>query len=272
MSTLLKSLSLVLIFVHGCFFSAFAQTAENNRAKSWLALQQLLYKKVAAPWNLTTVELHILDSASTTTALTPCTGVLQISCSVAAALPVQELKLKGQRLNAQKVQLNWETIGEYNSHIFVIERQTSIPNQFDSVGVLPAAGTSYGKLKYEAVDINSYINNSFYRIKEVDIDGKYMYSNIVRVNGIPGLFEVNVVPNPAGSTNLRFYFVSTAASQTIDFTVINSNGMLLIKKEKFTISTGYYQVPAYQHLPPGFYIIEVRTSDNVYTKKFEVVD
>ena len=264
-------MSLGLLFTLGFFCTSWAQSTEDARARNWLAFQRLLFKDSSAAWTLTTTELHQLDSAQKVSPLSACVGITQISCAVNAPLPVKELKLEGKRLNSQKVQLDWETIGEYNSYIFVIERQTSQPNQFDSLGFMPAAGLSYGKLKYHGTDFNSYGGDSYYRIKEVDIDGRYMYSNIVRVSGVPATFEVNVVPNPASTTNLRFYFTTSQVSQKIDFTITNSSGMLFIKKEKFDVSTGYYQVPSAEQLLPGTYFITVHTGDGVYTKQFIVV-
>ncbi|MDQ2753603.1 MAG: T9SS type A sorting domain-containing protein [Bacteroidota bacterium] len=265
-------MSIIVLLLQGFFCSLFAQSAEDTRAKNWLAFQQLLFKDASAPWSLSASDNYQIDSVQMAPPLQVCTGVTQTSCSVTPPLLVQELKLKGQRLNAQQVQLNWETMGEYNSHIFVVERQTSNPNLFDSVGVLPAAGVSYGKLKYASVDANSYQTNSYYRIKEVDKDGKYMYSNTVSVGGFSGNFEVNVVPNPASNSQLRFYFVTATTGQIINFTITNSSGMLFIKKENLAVSTGYYQVASGEQLPPGTYFIRVHTNGKMYTKQFVIVN
>lgn len=271
MNSSFKTMSLVALLLQGFLPSLFAQSAEDIRAKNWLLFQQLLFKDAAAPWSLSAVELHQIDSVQNASPLIVCTGITQSSCAVTPPLLVQKLQLKGQRLNRQEVELNWETMGEFNSFVFVIERQTSHPNQFDSVGALPAAGVSYGKLKYRIVDMNSYQSSSYYRIKEVDKDGKYMYSNIVVVDGFAAAFEVSVVPNPASSSQLRLYFVTTTASQTIDFTVTNSSGEVVMKKENIEVGTGYYQVQSGEQLSPGSYFIRVHTNGKVYTKKFVVM-
>lgn len=249
---------------------AHAQTAENTRAQNWLTLQKLRYKKSSAAWWLTAAELKQMKELQGISPFVKCT-INTVRCT-ASALPVTGLVLKGERTNADKVILKWETQAEYNSKGFILERQSlSNSNVFDSIYYTAGAGISYSKSKYDYVDFNSYSGPSYYRVKQVDKDGNYTYSNIIVIDGAQGRLAVSIMPNPARSSNIRFYFTVPATSQTIDFTITNAIGIPLIKKDKFAAGNGYYEIKN-NTFSPGYYFITVHTTTDVITKSFVIAN
>ncbi|MDQ6812549.1 MAG: T9SS type A sorting domain-containing protein [Bacteroidota bacterium] len=248
------------------------QKIEAKRAEDWMSLQQLLYKKSSASWSLSAREAKQLKGLRSLSSIVSCLDINSAYSCAGSTLPVAGLILKGQRTNADKVFLKWETQAEYNSKSFILERQ-SLQNTdvFDSVYYVTAAGISYSKSSYENVDLNNFKGSSFYRVKQIDRDGNYSFSNIVEVNGIEGDFSVKITPNPARATAIRFYFSVPAQSQTVDFTISNALGIPLIRKEKFVANSGYYQINS-KAFQPGYYFITVHTPKAVYTKPFVIAD
>jgi ELWxxDGT repeat protein len=112
-------------------------------------------------------------------------------------LPVTLLNFTAS-LQSNSVQLNWSTSSEINSGHFKIQRSGD-GIHFTDLGQIAASGNSSIEKKYRYDDANAYQARSeilFYRLKIVDMDGKYKYSNILSVKLKGGINELKVYPNP----------------------------------------------------------------------------
>jgi hypothetical protein len=110
-------------------------------------------------------------------------------------LPVSGLDLKARKQTSH-VALDWTTLTETNSMHFEIERsQNGIA--FEKIGEKRAAGTTQEKSTYTYDDYKPFEGVNFYRLKQVDIDGKFVYSGIVSVLFSPAGGSLVLYPNPA---------------------------------------------------------------------------
>lgn len=82
---------------------------------------------------------------------------------------------------SDRVLLNWATYSEINNYKFEIER-SSDAIEWDNIGVIFGAGYSSNYLFYQFEDNNPKTGLSYYRLKQVDFNGDYEYSNIVLSN------------------------------------------------------------------------------------------
>ncbi|MFT3911098.1 MAG: T9SS type A sorting domain-containing protein [Ferruginibacter sp.] len=120
------------------------------------------------------------------------------------------------------VQLNWTTEQEINSKTFVVERSTD-QHKWTEIARLNASGNSSQKINYTAADFNPAKGVNYYRLKQIDLDGKFNYSEIRSVyfgNDV----NVVLVPNPA-SDKVTVYLPDNSAMSTIQ--VFNANGQLM---------------------------------------------
>jgi len=103
--------------------------------------------------------------------------VLKIS-----ALPISSLSFGGIK-KTNSVLLNWRTAAEINSKEFQIER-LDLNNKFVKIGTVKASGNSNRVLVYSFTDFDILVNQNviFYRLKMVDLDGSYKYSNIIKIS------------------------------------------------------------------------------------------
>lgn len=113
----------------------------------------------------------------------------------ATLLPITLLNFSGKPI-ANTMQLQWSTAAEINSGYFEVQRSAD-RNNFEPIGKLAAAGNADLTQTYSFTDNAPKINAiNFYRLKEVDRDGHFVYSKI-----IAGSFNENVLvkiyPNPA---------------------------------------------------------------------------
>ena len=114
--------------------------------------------------------------------------------TVSGVLPLKLLSFNGIK-NQASVSLKWKTDNEMNTAHFEIERSSNGVN-FSRIGTATALNRA-GINNYAFDDQAPIAGINFYRLKQVDIDGKYVYSNILGI-----LFEnmgrpLNIYPNPA---------------------------------------------------------------------------
>ena len=108
--------------------------------------------------------------------------------------------------NNNDVTLNWSTATEVNNSGFEIERAAN-NSSFVKVGFIPGAGTTTDIRSYSFVDNNLNSGTYTYRLKQVDFDGTFSYSDEVNVDiTSPAQFELaQNYPNPFNpSTTINF--------------------------------------------------------------------
>ncbi len=113
-------------------------------------------------------------------------------------LPVDLVEFEARALTSNEVVLRWTTLSEQNSYYFEILRSDN-GQDFDPIGRIEAAQNASTEIDYRYVDKNPILNRtSFYRLKMVDLDGLYEYSDIVAVQNISKEESLlNLFPNPA---------------------------------------------------------------------------
>lgn len=114
-------------------------------------------------------------------------------------LPV-ELTSFNAKCDGNKVNIYWTTASESNNDFFEIERSSDGINFSSIVKINSQSSNSSQPLNYTALDNNPLDGKSYYRLKQVDKDGKYSYSSLVTVNCQAALSVtpvVTVFPNPA---------------------------------------------------------------------------
>ena len=118
-------------------------------------------------------------------------------------LPVSGVNLKAA-LTGNDVSLTWKTLTETDSKSFEIERSTDGVN-FVKIASKAAAGNSVTELNYAHVDAAMTQRVYFYRLKMIDIDGSFKYSNVAVIRKSTGTTVVKVFPNPfVSQLNVEF--------------------------------------------------------------------
>jgi hypothetical protein len=172
------------------------------------------------------------------------------------SLPANGVNLTAA-LNGSDVQLNWKTQSEINSSYFVIERSTDGIN-FNAIGNKQAAGNSNIELSYDYLDLNMNVPAYTYRLKLVDIDGHYTYSNIAIVRKTGGVKGVRVFPNPVQSqVNIEF----SNAKGNYEITIYNQLGQNVMSRNATIASTVQYVNMEKGTLAPGSYLISARNTE-----------
>ncbi len=178
-------------------------------------------------------------------------------------LPVELMFFKGVHVIETGNHLTWATATEVNSDFFSVERSFD-GQSFTAIGEVRAAGNSQAELQYEFMDVNYQTGTHYYRLKLVDLDGSYKYSDIVAIS-VDGGYSVNVFPNPfRDRVAIQF---SNYYGQDVIIRVIDAAGRLVSE----TVQPGLqneYELDT-QKLVVGVYFIQVNISGR--THEFKVV-
>ncbi|HTE13122.1 MAG TPA: T9SS type A sorting domain-containing protein [Chitinophagaceae bacterium] len=144
-----------------------------------------------------------------------------------ASLPVSISVFKAA-ISDNNVTLNWTSLQEINTQSFVIEKSTNGSN-WQQIGSLPAAGFSGVATKYQFVD-GAAATINYYRLKTVDLDGKFNYSNTLVIRSKNTAVNVSVFPNPAvNSVNITISH--SLAQQGLTINLLNHNGQLMTRRQ-----------------------------------------
>lgn len=114
------------------------------------------------------------------------------SCS---ALPVELIYFEATVSSSNTVWLNWSTAGEINSDVFILETSTD-GIHFEETGRVKAAGNSTHLIVYSFEDVSPESGVNYYRIKILDRDHSFEYSDVKAVN-LHDAF-ISAFPNPTG--------------------------------------------------------------------------
>ncbi len=216
------------------------------------------------------------------TTLTVWTAIINDSL---AYIPV-EFASFNYSISDNSVLLNWVTSSELNNYGFEVER-SSFENNFqqtkwEKIGFIKGKGTTNEKNYYSFIDKPSTSGMYYYRLKQLDLNGDFKYSDIVEVNyGLINSYKLEQnYPNPFNSKTIISYKLKDKGYvKLMVYDIKGERIAVLVNEEK---EAGYYEVDfpsvEMEHTPPlpsGIYLyrIEVLREGNipVYTEMRKMV-
>jgi len=190
------------------------------------------------------------------------------SFTYAGVLPVTFLSFTAVLTPQQNTLLQWSTSAEENSSYYNIQR-TSDGLHFNTIGQVQAADnsgvtTDYTYTDYTVSDLG--YPTVFYRLQEVDLDGKITYSQIVSVNPAQP-FRVSLSPNPVQQQQINLTIEDNKA-ETAAIDVSDVSGRLL-QRSHASLQQGINSIRLDgSGLSAGAYFLTVRTEHHPITIKF----
>ena len=186
-------------------------------------------------------------------------------------LPVELVSFAAD-VKDSKVQLSWQTATEINNYGFEIERRID-KDEWSNIGFIEGHGNSSSPKSYSFIDNSPLGGNKFqYRLKQIDNDGQFEYSDVVEVDVIPNQFELSQnYPNPFNpSTKIRYSIPSSVKGQSIKvilkvYDILGNEVATLVDEEK---GPGIYEVEfSTIGLASGIYIYRIESTEFMDTKK-----
>lgn len=188
-----------------------------------------------------------------------------ITAGVNSTLPVEWEDFTAV-LFQEKVRLNWQTVSEQNSSHFIVERSLN-GIDFETAGHVNATGVSNSLQQYTWIDdIASTLNSTifYYRLQQVDQDGKHNYSKVVQIK-IEKKSWVSSVVNPISNTIHVNVFAENPG--VLSSKLVDIQGRIILKKSQLlTRGVNTIQLPA-THLSKGIYLLELVQGGKTSVKK-----
>jgi len=166
---------------------------------------------------------------------------------------------------AGRNQLKWMTETELNNAYFEIERSTD-GKTFLPIGRVEGAGSSTNDVQYKFDDVN-YPAVAYYRLKQVDFDGKYEYSNVIMLKreDVGSMLAVSFA-NPVVNNNR--VTISTHRPGLVNLRVVDVAGRTLSSQQVECIPGSTSVMKDFSKLAAGSYYLVVTQGDDKLVKPF----
>ncbi|MBK6913753.1 MAG: T9SS type A sorting domain-containing protein [Ignavibacteriales bacterium] len=189
-------------------------------------------------------------------------------------VPVELISFRGEAKNNEII-LNWQTASEINNQGFEIQKSEvrSKKSDWEKIGFVEGKGTTTEQQFYSFIDKNLTNSRYRYRLKQIDFDGTFEYSDIIEIEiGTPSEFHLlQNYPNPFNPETNIDYRVSEET--LVNITLYDITGRKIIELVNEKKQTGYYTLKLKGGaLSSGIYFYRLLTSSGyTATKKLTIL-
>ncbi|WP_243409647.1 T9SS type A sorting domain-containing protein [Pontibacter virosus] len=175
-----------------------------------------------------TFTVRLTDAVGSVTEVSLTLEILEDS-PVIIPLPVELVYFTATVRNNQ-AHLEWLTASELDNDRFEIERSLNA-RSFEKVGTVKGKGTTSLETKYQYTDRTPVQGTVYYRLKQVDLDGQFAYSNVIAVNakGLARELATQAYPNPF--QDVIKVTLTVPEAQVAVMTIFDINGRRVITKD-----------------------------------------
>ena len=182
-------------------------------------------------------------------------------------LPLELISFSGSAYS-DYIRIDWTTANEENTSVFGVEKSTN-GIYFDQIEEILAAGQSHYELSYSSWDNDPQPGINYYRLKQVDTDGSFIYSKMISVS-----FRIKedncrftIIPNPcAGRCEIFLTECTDEQEKNITVNIYDALGNIVAMELQISGDKSY-SVSTYNNLTPGIFIVSGRSQvDNINEK------
>lgn len=172
-----------------------------------------------------------------------------------STFPVEWLRFEAFERGGE-IEIQWSTASEFNADYFGVEKSRDGEN-WAELGQVTATGFSDTQVDYHFFDTNPFQGKQYYRLRQVDVDGKVDYSQTIEMLFVR-LGKVSVYPNPV----VENMTIEWPTREPLTMQVFDNSGRFVQefrKNEAFpSLSLG--------HLTTGAYILSIQTRSGISQK------
>lgn len=168
-------------------------------------------------------------------------------------LPVHFLKFDGKLIGSGIAELTWDAVIDQDHNYFEVERS------FDGVNFI-SLGKSVVSPPYKFIDASMQAGNNYYRIKEVNKDGKATYSSEIKIVYDPAKAVITTYPNPVSSDlNIK---VSTIKKDQLNILLTDITGKVMYRSTS-SVDPGTNDLKIdMQKMSSQVYILTIRNNNS----------
>jgi len=185
-----------------------------------------------------------------------CQEIYEISYTF-SILPVTFLSFTGQEENGRNV-LSWSTLNEIQNDRFIIERSIN-GRDFEAVGVIKGSGNTSSRSEYYFSDNEVNAEAYYYRIRQIDVNGMFMYSSVIQIESNVPQWEI--FPNP----NNGKFLVRVLSKPSDHMEISDATGKIIM-----VFNPSSHTEVSIEGVESGMYFARLYTTNSVYVKKILV--
>ena len=178
-------------------------------------------------------------------------------------LPIELVEFNALKNNNQ-VDINWVTASETNNDFFEVEKSKD-GIDFEKIITLKAKGdgNSFEKQYYSTIDEKPYSGISYYRLKQIDKDKTFSYSEIKEVEFLQN--GILIYPNPASDiVNIKI-----SQNSNFSFVLYNSAGIKVMEEKNITSDFSTFNISS---LSNGIYTLSTELNGEIKNIKITIIN
>lgn len=218
--------------------------------------------KVTLSIDNTQMKFHLSDATIISENISEIKRITIDNIPLGEPLPV-ELSMFSAMINGSRIILTWRTETEVSNYGFEVERSVE-RTKWTKVGFVEGNGNSNSPKVYSFIDSPNEIREFWYRLKQIDTEGTYQYSNIVSVDfNIPFQYELKQnFPNPFNPVTYIYYSLPADGVVTIKvYDLLGNEIATLVNEHKE--AGNYFVIFNGSELSSGVYICTM-VAENFY--------
>ncbi len=184
--------------------------------------------------------------------------------NIQGALPVEITSFQATKERFQQIQLEWVTVSEENNAMFAVEHSTDGRN-FEEIAKVEGNGNSVTEHYYSYMDKFPESGLNYYRLKQIDFDGTFEYSEVISVEVEKNTDQPLAIANSLAKSEITLIFNDNPTSNAV-VEVFNTNGNLLYQT-KINSETTHLTVDVDTY-EPGMYFVRVPVGREYLVAKF----
>lgn len=201
----------------------------------------------------------------------PASGLTPIKIEITEApLPVELVSFTASVVS-NDVQLTWITASEFNNRGFDVER-ASLNGEWEKIVFISGAGTATESISYLYTDKNVFSGTHLYRLKQIDFNGSFVYSNTIEVTiEVPVNYNLaQNYPNPFNPSTKISFSIPEAGHVTLK--IYNLLGVEVATLIDENMSGGKHQIEFDgRSLGSGVYFYTMKAGEFTQTRKMMMV-
>jgi hypothetical protein len=210
----------------------------------------------------TTYQVRAVNDPGGCTSAPATVDVVSIACP-GLVLPIELKSFTVRKRDEKSAIVEWATIAELRNDYFAIERSIDGRN-FSTLGKVSGAGTSNEAHSYQFIDNKPLKGLMYYRLRQVDTDGTYSYSDVRTVLFDTKQTILTVTPNPTHGM-LQVVLNQVCVNETKIVVTDAAGREVLCTSMPANSNNRNLDVTS---LANGTYVVSITMNDGVYTTRF----